>query len=156
MQAAQLAQKMEASDSPLKSFNESSGGMAVANANVHQSAKFTSSMQDQPATTVADFSISLDGMLQEGRTESSTSRSPSATATAEIIDFTQTGVTSKITFTHTHTQSETLALKTKMDLAVACNEIGDKDGARDLLREVASSQHVELAPRAKSLLQQLA
>ena len=156
MQAAQLAQKMEASDSPLKSFNESSGGMAVANANVHQSAKFTSSMQDQPATTVADFSISLDGMLQEGRTESSTSRSPSATATADIIDFTQTGVTSKITFTHTHTQAETLALKIKMDLAVACNEIGDKDGARDLLREVASSQHVELAPRAKSLLQQLA
>jgi len=77
-----------------------------------------------------------------------------------VIDFTQTGVTSKTSFTqaHTqaHTQAETLALKTKLDLAVACNEIGDNDGARDLLREVASSQHAELAPRAKSLLQQLA
>jgi FimV-like protein len=73
-----------------------------------------------------------------------------------VIDFTQTGVTSKTSFTQAHTQAETLALKTKLDLAVACNEIGDNDGARDLLREVASSQHAELAPRAKSLLQQLA
>jgi pilus assembly protein FimV len=49
-----------------------------------------------------------------------------------------------------------LALKTKIDLAMACNEIGDKEGARDLLAEVASSRHAELASRAKSLLQQLA
>jgi FimV-like protein len=95
-------------------------------------------------------------MLQEGRAEASSARSPSTTATAEIIDFTHTGVTSKTSFTHTHTPAETLALKTKMDLAIACSDIGDKDGARDLLREVASSQHGELAPRAKSLLQQLA
>jgi len=162
MQAAQLAQKMEVgnplttSGSSMKSFKEPSGGMNVANANVHLPSKFTSSLNDQPATTVADFSISLDGMLQEGREGSSIARPPSSTATAEVIDFTQTGVTSKTTFTHTHTQAETLALKTKLDLAVACNEIGDNDGARDLLREVASSQHAELAPRAKSLLQQLA
>jgi pilus assembly protein FimV len=162
MQAAQLAQKMEVgnplttSGSPIRSFKETSGGMNVANANVHLPSKFTSSLNDQPATTVADFSISLDGMLQEGREGSSIARPPSSTATAEVIDFTQTGVTSKTTFTHTHTQAETLALKTKLDLAVACNEIGDNDGARDLLREVASSQHAELAPRAKSLLQQLA
>jgi pilus assembly protein FimV len=162
MQAAQLAQKMEVgnplttSGSPMRSFKEPSGGMNVANANVHLPSKFTSSLNDQPATTVADFSISLDGMLQEGREGSSIARPASSTATAEVIDFTQTGVTSKTTFTRTHTQAETLALKTKLDLAVACNEIGDNDGARDLLREVASSQHAELAPRAKSLLQQLA
>jgi pilus assembly protein FimV len=160
--AAQLAQKMEignpltTSVSPIKSVKESSAGMTVATASAHLPSKFTSSLNDQPATTVADFSISLDGMLQEGRAESSAARSPSSTATAEVIDFTQAGVTSKTTFTHTHTQAETLALKTKLDLAVACNEIGDKEGARDLLREVASSQHAELAPRAKSLLQQLA
>jgi len=166
MQAAQLAQKMEVgnplttSGSSMKSFKEPSGGMNIATASVHLPSKFTSSLNDQPATTVADFSISLDGMLQEGREGSSIARPPSSTATAEVIDFTQTGVTSKTSFTqaHTqaHTQAETLALKTKLDLAVACNEIGDNDGARDLLREVASSQHAELAPRAKSLLQQLA
>jgi pilus assembly protein FimV len=160
--AAQLAQKMEVgnplttSGSPIKSVKESSAGMTVATASAHLPSKFTSSLNDQPATTVADFSISLDGMLQEGRAESSAARSPSSNATAEVIDFTQAGVTSKTTFTHTHTQAETLALKTKLDLAIACNEIGDKEGARDLLREVASSQHAELAPRAKSLLQQLA
>ncbi len=162
MQAAQLAQKMEVgnplttSSSPIKSVKEPSAEMSVATASVQMPSKFTSNSNDQPATTVADFSISLDGMLQEGRAESSAARSPSSTGTAEVIDFTQTGVTSKTTFTHTHTQAETLALKTKMDLAIACSEIGDKDGARDLLREVASSQHGELAPRAKSLLQQLA
>ena len=162
MQAAQLAQKMEVgnplapSSSPLKSVKEHSAGMNVGTASMHPPSKFASNLNDQPATTVADFSISLDGMLQEGRAESNTARSSSSTSTAEVIDFTQTGVTSKTTFTQTHTQAETLALKTKMDLAVACSEIGDKDGARDLLREVASSQHGELAPRAKSLLQQLA
>ena len=164
MQAAQLAQKMEignpltTSSSPLKSVKEHSAGMNIGTASMHPPSKFASNLNDQPATTVADFSISLDGMLQEGRAESNTARSSSSTSTAEVIDFTQTGVTSKTTFTHTHThtQAETLALKTKMDLAVACSEIGDKDGARDLLREVASSQHGELAPRAKSLLQQLA
>ena len=164
MQAAQLAQKMEVgnplapSSSPLKSVKEHSAGMNVGTASMHPPSKFASNLNDQPATTVADFSISLDGMLQEGRAKSNTARSSSSTSTAEVIDFTQTGVTSKTTFTqtHTHTQAETLALKTKMDLAVACSEIGDKDGARDLLREVASSQHGELAPRAKSLLQQLA
>ena len=162
MQAAQLAQKMEVgnplttSGSSMKSFKEPSGGMNIATASVHLPSKFTSSLNDQPATTVADFSISLDGMLQEGREGSSIARPPSSTATAEVIDFTQTGVTSKTSFTQAHTQAETLALKTKLDLAVACNEIGDNDGARDLLREVASSQHAELAPRAKSLLQQLA
>lgn len=161
MQAAQLAQKMEVgnpfttSSSPLKSVKETAAGMSAATTGVQLPSTFTSSLNDQPVTTVADFSISLDGMLQEGR-EASAARTPSSTATAEIIDFTQTGVTSKSTFTHTHTPAETLALKTKMDLAVACSEIGDKDGARDLLREVASSQHGELAPRAKSLLQQLA
>ncbi len=164
MQAAQLAQKMEVgnpfttSSSSLKSVKEPSAGMRIATTSVHLPSTFTSSSKDQPVTAVADFSISLDGMLQEGREEASAAMTPSSTATAEIIDFTQTGVTSKTTFTHTHThtQAETLALKTKMDLAVACSEIGDKDGARDLLREVASSQHGELAPRAKSLLQQLA
>ena len=162
MQAAHLAQKMEVgnpfttSSTPLKSVKEPSAGMSIATTSMHLPSTFTSSSKDQPVTAVADFSISLDGMLQEGREEARAAKTPSSTATAEIIDFTQTGVTSKTTLTHTHTHAETLALKTKMDLAVACSEIGDKDGARDLLREVVSSQHGELAPRAKSLLQQLA
>jgi FimV-like protein len=48
------------------------------------------------------------------------------------------------------------ALRTKLDLALACQEIGDSDGARELLSEVASAENPELAKRAKTLLAQLA
>jgi pilus assembly protein FimV len=50
----------------------------------------------------------------------------------------------------------TAALTTKLELAMACREIGDNDGARELLAEVANARDAELAGRAKSLLQQLA
>lgn len=48
------------------------------------------------------------------------------------------------------------SLQTKLDLAIACDEIGDKEGARELLTEVASGPDTELAQRAQSLLSQLA
>ena len=48
------------------------------------------------------------------------------------------------------------ALRTKLDLALACQEIGARDGARELLSEVASAENPELANRAKTLLAQLA
>ncbi len=48
------------------------------------------------------------------------------------------------------------ALRTKLDLALACQEIGDRDGARELLSEVASAENPKLAKRAQSLLAQLA
>lgn len=47
-------------------------------------------------------------------------------------------------------------LTTKLDLALACQEIGDKDGARELLGEVANGSDADLARKARSLLQQLA
>lgn len=50
----------------------------------------------------------------------------------------------------------TQALHNKLDLALACQEIGDKDGARELLSEVAGSGDSALARQAKSLLRQLA
>ena len=58
------------------------------------------------------------------------------------------GVTSK--------NPATQALHNKLDLALACQEIGDKDGARELLSEVAGSGDSALARQAKSLLRQLA
>ena len=48
------------------------------------------------------------------------------------------------------------ALQTKFELAQACQEIGDWDGARELLVEVAAAPHPALAGKAKSLLGQLA
>ena len=52
--------------------------------------------------------------------------------------------------------SSTQALHNKLDLALACQEIGDKDGARELLSEVAGSGDNALSRQAKSLLRQLA
>jgi FimV-like protein len=47
-------------------------------------------------------------------------------------------------------------LRTKLELALACKEIGDHAGARDLLTEVANASDPELAQRAQALLLQLA
>ena len=47
-------------------------------------------------------------------------------------------------------------LNTKLELAMACREIGDDAGARDLLNEVARARDPALAQRAQTLLQQLA
>jgi pilus assembly protein FimV len=47
-------------------------------------------------------------------------------------------------------------LSTKLDLAVAYREIGDKEGARELLEEVIASGHSEYAEKAKGLLRKIA
>lgn len=53
-------------------------------------------------------------------------------------------------------ESGSTDLTTKLDLALACQEIGDKEGARELLGEVANGSDASLARKARSLLQQLA
>jgi pilus assembly protein FimV len=44
---------------------------------------------------------------------------------------------------------------TKLDLALAYEEIGDKEGARELLNEVAKGGHPELSEKARGLLKKL-
>jgi pilus assembly protein FimV len=54
-------------------------------------------------------------------------------------------------------QSSTDAeMATKLDLAVAYQEIGDKEGARELLDEVLKGGSSEQSERAKALLHELA
>ena len=166
-QAAQLGLTLDptnplyAGGLPDKSLSESSAKIANElisksrsdNIHLNQADQTVQTLQtDQAVTDIVDFSLRLDEMLHQGQDNSKTVESSSSERTAEVIDFTQTGVTSRIITS----PAEALALKTKIDLAMACNEIGDKEGARDLLAEVASSRHAELASRAKSLLQQLA
>ena len=52
--------------------------------------------------------------------------------------------------------ADVAAMQTKLDLAIACEEIGDNEGARELLTEVAGGPDTTLARRAQSLLSQLA
>lgn len=46
-------------------------------------------------------------------------------------------------------------LSTKLDLAVAYREIGDKEGARELLEEVLASGHPEYTSKAQDLLEKI-
>jgi pilus assembly protein FimV len=46
-------------------------------------------------------------------------------------------------------------MATKLDLAAAYDEIGDKDGARELLEEVMRNGDADQQSKAKSMLSQL-
>jgi pilus assembly protein FimV len=52
--------------------------------------------------------------------------------------------------------SNTAEMATKLDLALAYQEIGDKEGARELLDEVVKGGTVEQTEKAKSILQKIA
>jgi FimV-like protein len=82
--------------------------------------------------------------------------------TSHLIDFslepiaTQSAPSTTTTAPVTQGPLNSSVLSTKLELALACKEIGDHAGARDLLTEVASARDPELAQRAQALLLQLA
>jgi pilus assembly protein FimV len=53
-------------------------------------------------------------------------------------------------------QSNVAEMATKLDLALAYQEIGDKDGARELLDEVVKGGTAEQTEKARSMLQKIA
>ena len=55
-----------------------------------------------------------------------------------------------------HAYSNTAEMATKLDLASAYQEIGDREGARDLLEEVIRGGDTEQSEKARGLLQKLA
>lgn len=60
------------------------------------------------------------------------------------------------TFAGDESSSSDAEMATKLDLAIAYQEIGDKEGARELLDEVLKGGSVEQSEKAKSLLLELA
>lgn len=111
------------------------------------------------SSSVMEFDSRLEGMLAAHR------KREIADGIPPIIDAeTHIGLDFPSEANHTKIRAEIVinddraltALRTKLDLALACQEIGDRDGARELLSEVASAENPELAKRAKSLLAQLA
>jgi FimV-like protein len=82
--------------------------------------------------------------------------------TAHLIDFslepiaTQSAPSTTTMAPVTQGPINSSVLSTKLELALACKEIGDHAGARDLLTEVAGARDPELAQRAQALLLQLA
>ncbi len=136
--------------------------------------------ESQPAySAVEDFGIQLEGLLDERRKEAGSGLSlapmdpaldaPSGALSGALLgprsldasperpapgDFQLSGIQPDVPVAPA--SSDALALKTKIDLALACHEIGDKEAARELLAEVAIAPHAELSGRAQSLLRQLA
>ncbi len=117
----------------------------------------------QSATSpVDDFGLKLEGLLDEHRREQGKPPAPmqSASASAPVPDFSLAGVGQgdtgrRIEPTLTGAPDQA-ALTTKLDLALACEEIGDREGARELLSEVVSARDPELSRRAQDMLRKLA
>lgn len=118
-----------------------------------------------PATVspVADFQLKLEGLLDERRRDQPPSFPAAQPAAPGPLDFSLSGIAAPRPDTPSDRIEPRLderpnaaALNTKLDLAIACQEIGDKEGARELLAEVAAARDPELSPRAQSLLKQLA
>ncbi len=117
----------------------------------------------QPATSpVDDFGLKLEGLLDEQRREQGRPPAPmkSASASAPAPDFSLSGVGHaepgrRIEPTLAGAPDQA-ALTTKLDLALACGEIGDREGARELLSEVVSARDPELSRRAQDMLRKLA
>lgn len=108
-----------------------------------------------------DFELRLDGLLNE-RGQDVVTPPVMAPSPATTPDFGLSGITQREAGTRSRIEpqlednNDAAALATKLELAIACQEIGDREGARELLNEVAGTRHPELAERARSLLKQLA
>ncbi len=108
-----------------------------------------------PPSPVEDFDMRLERLLDEHRHDQSAPAVPSMhePPPSGSIDFELSGLDAGPT---AGAPANEAALTTKLELAQACSEIGDHDGARELLDEVAGSGHPDLAARAQSMLRQLA
>lgn len=128
---------------------------------------------DTPAppavSPVADFQLKLEGLLDERRRDHAPSApaAMSEPAAPGPLDFSLSGIgvpkpkpeeapaLARIE-PRLDDRPDAAALTTKLDLALACREIGDTEGARELLNEVVAAHDPELSSRAQSLLRQLA
>lgn len=122
---------------------------------------FASSQQvTAESTPIDDFGLRLDELLNERR-----GAEPPAAPLADSVQDVKASASNSLDFSlagidlgssSSGAGPSAGALTTKLELAQACLEIGDRDGARELLNEVIASGDPELAPRAQSLLRQLA
>ncbi len=163
-QAAQMGQMLDPGN-PLY------GGLPQVAANVPRST--APPLQAVPASgkggdnaaassSVDDFGLKLEGLLDEQRRDAGKLPAPMQAAAASAApDFSLSGVGrgetgGKRIEPTLGTELDQSALTTKLDLAQACQEIGDNEGARELLSEVAAARDPELSRRAQDLLRKMA
>ena len=112
------------------------------------SAKTTTS-ETSSSSTASDLSTTLEFNLSD-------SFSSSLSVSASSLSSSSPSAAAQKSKGPGAQESDIASLRTKLDLAIACQEIGDHEGARELLAEVAASPQSELSQRAQSLLSQLA
>ncbi len=131
-----------------------------------QAVHATEQGKPQAPSSVDDFGLKLEGLLDEQRRESgrqpSTMQAPMQNASmSSTPDFSLSGIGqvetgSKRIEPTLEGERKSSALNTKFDLALACEEIGDHEGARELLSEVVAARDPELSRRAQDMLRKLA
>ncbi len=156
VQAAQLGQMLEPGnhlyDAPAQAMPSHTAVVSVA-------AQGDAAASD--LSPVADFELKLAGLLDERRHELGGASALPDTAATHTIDF-PGGSDSAAAVAESRPAASmgraigAAAWTTKLELAIACREIGDQEGARELLAEVVNSGHPDLSVQAKRLLQQLA
>ncbi len=112
----------------------------------------------QKQSAIMDFDSKLEEMLAANKRDSVVAN-PSRISALQVQnpEFAMSVINDILPTKKPSSEEHALtALRTKLDLALACQEIGDSVGARELLSEVANAEHPELAKRAQSLLAQLA
>ena len=168
--AAQIGQSLEPDNHLYKSVTSSVDAAASTPRNQNTSNPFTSppNANGLIASEASGSKIGISGRVINdtaisGRVVNDKAVNEKAMRdTSHLIDFSLEPIA-----THTAPPTTRMApitqgpvsssvLSTKLELALACKEIGDHAGARDLLTEVASARDPELAQRAQALLLQLA
>ena len=167
-QAAQMGQLLDPGNSLYGSLplSASNAPAALSSSPTADKPGANSGAKSGAASPVDDFGLKLEGLLDEQRREQG--KPPPVTqalmqppSAAAAPDFSLSGIargdTSGQRIEPTlNGQPDPAVLTTKFDLAVACEEIGDHEGARELLAEVASARDPELSRRAQDMLRKLA
>ena len=169
--AAQIGQSLEPDNHLYKPVNSSVEAVASRAPRSLSASHTYSSLQNANSLIVSEAVGSNSGFSNIPTSEKAISEQTIngkvindkvITDTSHLIDFSLEPIETHSAPTSTRMASVTQGpvsssvLSTKLELALACKEIGDLAGARDLLTEVASARDPELAQRAQALLLQLA
>jgi pilus assembly protein FimV len=169
--AAQIGQSLEPDNHLYKPVNSSVEAVASRTPRSQSASHTYSSLQNANSLIVSEAVGSNSGFSNIPTSEKAISEQTIngkvindkvITDTSHLIDFSLEPIETHSAPTSTRMASVTQGLvsssvlSTKLELALACMEIGDHAGARDLLTEVASARDPELAQRAQALLLQLA
>lgn len=164
--AAQIGQSLEPENYLYKSVTTSVDAAAASTAHGKNGSTPYASLQTANGLIATEASrdkkVISEKMINDKANNDKTKNDKTMRDTAHLIDFSLEPIAA-----HTAPPTTRMApitqgsinssvLNTKLELALACKEIGDHAGARDLLTEVASARDPELAQRAQALLLQLA